>query len=140
MGDQEQTFKVVQGDGYAVGHIDAMGEGYGFRKIRRELDVSEFGVNALVLPPRYEAPAHYHERQQEIYFIHRGEVEFEFADGSRHSLGTGGVARVDPATVRQLRNRGSEEAVLVIVGAADGYVGRDGRPPSEPRPGGPLQG
>ena len=67
MGDQEQTFKVVQGDGYAVGHIDAMGEGYGFRKIRRELDVSEFGVNALVLPPRYEAPAHYHERQQEIY-------------------------------------------------------------------------
>ena len=139
MSDGERVFEVLVGDGYAVGHIDAMGDGYGFRKIRRELDVSAFGVNALVLPPRYEAPAHLHERQQEVYFVHRGEVEFEFGDGSRHSLGAGGVARVDPATVRQLRNRGSEEAVLVIVGAADGYVGRDGKPPSEgARPGGPL--
>ncbi len=139
MSDGDRVFEVFAGDGYAVGHIDSMGDGYGFRKIRRELDVSAVGVNALVLPPRYEAPAHYHERQEEIYFVHRGEVEFEFGDGSRHSLGAGGVARVDPATVRQLRNHGSEEAVLVIVGAADGYVGRDGKPPSQgARAGGPL--
>ena len=140
MGDQEQTFEVVEGEGYAVGHIDAMGEGYGFRKIRRALGVGAFGINALVLPPRYEAPAHYHERQQETYFVHRGEVEIEFGDGSRFLLRPGGVARVDPSTVRQLRNLGSEEAVLVIVGGSGGDVGRDGKAPegSGGRSGGPL--
>jgi mannose-6-phosphate isomerase-like protein (cupin superfamily) len=101
--------------------------------------VGGFGINALVLPPRYEAPAHLHEHQEEVYFVHRGEVEIEFGDGSRHLLGAGAAARVDPATVRQLRNLSSQEAVLVIVGAAEGYVGRDGKPPAEgARPGGPL--
>jgi mannose-6-phosphate isomerase-like protein (cupin superfamily) len=127
MGDQD----IVQGDGYAVGHIDAMGSGYGFRKIRRELGVNAFGINALVLPPHYDAPAHYHERQEETYFVHRGEVEFEFGDGSRFTLGPGGVARVDPTTVRQLHNRGDEEAVLLIAGGEGGYVGRDGRSPAD---------
>ena len=123
-----QAFEVVSGDGYTVGHIDAMGEGYGFRKIRRELGVDAFGINALVLPPHYEAPAHFHERQEEIYFVHRGEVEIKFGDDKRHVLGPGAVARVDPSTVRQLTNIGDEAAVLVIVGAEGGYVGRDGRP------------
>jgi mannose-6-phosphate isomerase-like protein (cupin superfamily) len=126
MGNQD----IVEGDGYAVGHIDAMGAGYGFRKIRRELGVNAFGINALVLPPHYDAPAHYHERQEETYFVHRGEVEFEFGDGSRFSLGPGGVARVDPTTVRQLHNRGDEEAVLLIAGGEGGYVGHDGRSPA----------
>ncbi len=136
MSDREQAFDVVQGDGYAVGHIDAMGEGFGFRKIRRELGVEAFGINALVLPPRYEAPKHYHERQEETYFVHSGEVEIEFGDGSRHALGPGCVARVSPATVRQLRNLGSTEAVLVIAGGEGGYVGRDGQAPAGSSPGG----
>ena len=38
--------EVLTGDGYAVGSLDALGEGPGFRKVRRELDVKEFGVNA----------------------------------------------------------------------------------------------
>jgi mannose-6-phosphate isomerase-like protein (cupin superfamily) len=113
-----------------------MGEGYGFRKIRRELGVEAFGINALVLPPRYEAPKHFHERQEETYFVHKGEVEIEFGDGSRHQLSEGCVARVSAATVRQLRNLGSEEAVLVIVGGEGGYVGRDGQAPSGSTPGG----
>ena len=28
-----------QGDGYAVGHLDDLGEGPGFRKVRKGLDV-----------------------------------------------------------------------------------------------------
>jgi hypothetical protein len=39
----------VEGDGYTVASLDGVGEGYGFRKIRRELGVTEFGVNAIVL-------------------------------------------------------------------------------------------
>jgi mannose-6-phosphate isomerase-like protein (cupin superfamily) len=105
-----------------------MGDGYGFRKIRRELGVSAFGINALVLRPGYSAPAHYHERQEETYFVHRGEVEIEFGDRSRHLLRPGGVARVDASTVRRVRNVGSQDAVLLVAGGAGGYVGRDGQP------------
>ena len=45
------------------------------------------------------------------------------------SLGPGGLARVDAATVRGMRNTSdSEEATYVCVGGAGGYVGRDGVP------------
>src|SRR5215510_7661166 len=77
----------LEGDGYAVASLDGIGEGYGFRKIRRELGVTEFGVNAIVLPAGWETGGHYHERQQELYFVHSGELEVEFADGATHTLG-----------------------------------------------------
>jgi uncharacterized cupin superfamily protein len=120
------------GDGYAVSSLEALGEGPGFRKIRKELGVSAFGVNALVLPPAFAAQPHFHERQEELYFVHQGTVELTFHqdDDQRITLGPGGLARVDAATVRQLRNTSdSEEAVIVVAGGADGYVGRDGRRP-----------
>jgi quercetin dioxygenase-like cupin family protein len=120
---------VIEGDGYAVGHIDEMGERYGFRKIRRTLGVDAFGVNAIALPPGYETGRHYHDSQQELYFVHRGTVEIEFGDGSTHTLPSGAAARVDAPTVRKIRNVGDEDALYVIVGAKDGYVGRDGRLP-----------
>ena len=34
--------------GYVFGSLDELGEGYGFRKIRRGLGVTAFGANALV--------------------------------------------------------------------------------------------
>jgi mannose-6-phosphate isomerase-like protein (cupin superfamily) len=129
----------AQGDGYAVGHIDDMGDRYGFRKVRRSLDVTAFGVNALVLPPRYDAGNHFHDEQEEVYFLHSGEVEMRFGDGSTHRLRPGSVARVSASTVRGIANVGDEDAVLFVVGGKDGYVGRDGRlPEGEERGGGPL--
>ena len=118
---------VTEGDGYAVGSLDGLGDGYGFRKIRRELGVTAFGVNAIVLPPGYEGRGHYHDEQEELYFVHRGEIEIKFGDGSSHRLGAGGVARVDPQTVRSLKNVGADDAVYLAIGGKDGYVGRDGR-------------
>lgn len=118
--------ETVHGDGYAVANIADLGDGPGFRKIRRELDVKAFGINAIVLPAGSETGRHYHERQEETYFVHSGRVEMVFGDGSSHELGPGGVARVDAATVRMLRNIGDEDAVYVVVGGLDGYVGRDG--------------
>jgi mannose-6-phosphate isomerase-like protein (cupin superfamily) len=120
--------ETTTGDGWAVGSIDAMGDGPGFRKVRRELDVKAFGVNAVVMPPGYASGPHYHERQEELYLVHRGQIEFTFGEGEAVVLGPGGLARVDPATVRRVRNTSdSEEAVYLCVGGADGYVGRDGR-------------
>lgn len=119
-----------EGDGYAVANLADLGDGPGFRKIRRELGVSAFGVNAIVLPPGYETGSHYHEEQEELYFVHSGRVEIEFGDGSTAELGEGGIARVDPSTHRKIRNLSdSEEAIYVVIGGKDGYVGRDGKLP-----------
>jgi mannose-6-phosphate isomerase-like protein (cupin superfamily) len=127
MADRVQ--ETVTGEGYAVGSLDGMGEGPGFRKVRRELDVTAFGANAIVLPAGMDAGAHFHETQEELYFVHSGELEFEFGDGEKFVLGAGGLARVDAQTVRAIRNPGEGDAVYLIVGGKDGYVGRDGKSP-----------
>jgi mannose-6-phosphate isomerase-like protein (cupin superfamily) len=120
--------QVRSGDGYAAASLDDLGQGPGFRKVRAPLGVTAFGVNAIVLPPSYETGSHFHDEQEELYFVHSGEVEFEFGDGSTVRLGPGGLARVDAATHRRVRNLSdSEEAVYVVVGGKDGYVGRDGK-------------
>jgi mannose-6-phosphate isomerase-like protein (cupin superfamily) len=119
--------RVTTGEGYAVGHLDDLGDGPGFRKVRQGLGVTAFGVNAVVVPPGIETGFHYHDRQEELYFIHRGTVEMEFADGTVRRLDEGGLARVDAATVRRIRNVGDVDVVYLCVGGKDGYVGRDGR-------------
>ncbi len=114
--------------------LDELGDGYGFRKIRKELGVTAFGVNALVLPAGAWTSRHFHERQEELYFVHRGTLEFEFGDGERVRLEPGGLVGVDASTVRRMGNVGDEDAVFVIVGGEGGDVGRDGRlPPGEER-------
>ena len=120
---------IEKGAGYAVGSLDALGDGPGFLKIRRELEVAEMGVNAVVLPPGVETGFHFHDEQEELYFVHSGTVEIKFGDGSKYTLETGGLARVDASTHRAMKNLGDSDAVLVIVGAKGGYVGRDGREP-----------
>lgn len=118
----------IKGDGWAVASLDDLGDGPGFRKVRRALDVTEFGVNAIVLPPAYTSRRHFHERQQELYLVFRGEIEFDF-DGAKQTLGPGGFARVDAPVVRSLRNTSdTDDAVFVCVGGEGGYVGRDGLP------------
>ena len=127
--DSKPVSEIIVGDGYAVANVDAIGDPYGFRKIRRELGVTAFGMNAISMPPGYETGRHYHDQQEETYFVHRGTIEMEFGDGSKHVLSAGGLARVDAATVRKLKNVGDTDALYVIVGGKDGYVGRDGRLP-----------
>src|SRR5438128_2436265 len=123
----DEVIETIEGDGYAVGHLDGLGEGYGFRKIRKGLGVTAFGINAIVIPPSYETGGHFHDEQEETYFVHSGQIEMEFGDGSRHTLRAGGVARVDAATVRKIRNvSDTDDAIYVIAGGKDGYVGRDG--------------
>jgi mannose-6-phosphate isomerase-like protein (cupin superfamily) len=121
---------VIEGEGYAVGSLDDLGEAPGFRKVRKGLGVTAFGVNAIVMPPGIDSGFHYHDTQEELYFVHRGTIEMEFGDGSVHRLGEGGMARVDAATVRKVSNVGDVDAVYLCAGGKDGYVGRDGRVPA----------
>jgi uncharacterized cupin superfamily protein len=125
----DDVHEVVEGAGYAVANVDSLADGPGFRKVRKALGVTAFGVNAIELPPGYETGRHYHEKQEELYFVHRGRVEMTFDDGESHVLGPGGVARVDAATIRKVKNVGDEPAVYLVTGGKDGYVGRDGKLP-----------
>jgi quercetin dioxygenase-like cupin family protein len=127
----------IHGDGYACSTLEEIGDGYGFRKIRRALGVTAFGINAIVLPTGYESAEHYHDEQEETYFVHQGEVEFRFGDGTRHVLGPGGVVRVDAQTHRGIRNVGDGDAIVVAAGGKDGYVGRDGQAVGGSSAGGP---
>jgi quercetin dioxygenase-like cupin family protein len=120
---------VKTGEGYAVGGLDDLGDAPGFRKVRKGLGVTAFGVNAIVMPPGIDSGFHFHDTQEELYFVHRGTIEMEFGDGSVHTLAEGGMARVDAATLRKVRNVGDVDAVYLCAGGKDGYVGRDGRLP-----------
>jgi mannose-6-phosphate isomerase-like protein (cupin superfamily) len=127
----------ASGSGYTVSSLEQMGDGPGFRKVRRALGVTAFGINAIVLPPGYSTGLHYHDQQEETYFVHQGRVEFRFGDDSAHVVGPGGLARVDAATHRGMRNVGDGEAIVVVAGGKDGYVGRDGQAVGEDPRGGP---
>ncbi|HWX86640.1 MAG TPA: cupin domain-containing protein, partial [Solirubrobacteraceae bacterium] len=96
-------------------------------KLRKGLGVTAFGVNVISMPAGYETGNHYHDTQEELYFVHRGTIEMEFGDGTTHRLEEGGSARVDAATPRKLRNVGEGDATYLCAGGKDGYVGRDGR-------------
>jgi mannose-6-phosphate isomerase-like protein (cupin superfamily) len=111
--------------GHATSALDALGAGP-FRKAREALGVTAFGVNGLVLPPDTEWFDHFHERQDELYFVHRGRAGFS-VDGETFELGPGGLCHVESTTPRKVWNAGEEELVLLIVGGEGGYVGRDGQ-------------
>ena len=112
--------------GHSFGAIDELGEGYGFRKVRRALGVNAFGVNAIVMPPRFEGFLHFHELQDELYFVHSGTARVE-VDGEERLLGPGGLFHCESTTPRRVSNGGDDDLVLLVVGAKDGYVERDGQ-------------
>ena len=116
--------------GYTVSSLDELGGGHGFRKVRSALGVTAFGVNAIVFPPRYEGPNHFHDTQDELYFVHQGTATFSF-DGKEHTVGPGGLVHVESTTHRQISNRTDDDVVLLIVGGKDGYVERDGHTTTE---------
>jgi len=110
---------------YAFGTLDEMGSGPGFRKVRQALGVEAFGVNAIVLAPGHEGFLHYHDTQDELYFVHRGTARFE-VEGESRDVGPGGLLHVSSTTPRKVSNGGTDECIVLVVGAKDGYVGRDG--------------
>jgi quercetin dioxygenase-like cupin family protein len=112
--------------GYAFSSLDELGEGFGFRKVRHALGVTAFGVNGIVFPPGYVGFQHWHDEQDELYFVHRGRARVEVGEEVRE-LGEGGLLHVESTTPRLVSNASdSDELVLLVVGGKDGYVERDG--------------
>ena len=110
---------------YAFSSLEELGSGPGFRKIRAALGVRAFGINGIVMPPGHDGFLHFHDTQDELYFVHRGRVAVE-VEGETRVLGEGGLFHVEATTPRKVSNPFEEEAVLLAIGGKDGYVARDG--------------
>jgi quercetin dioxygenase-like cupin family protein len=96
-----------------------------FLPLRRQLGVTSFGMNQIVLEPRQRGRIHRHGRQEEVYLVLDGTLTL-LVEGNEHVLERGELVRVAPSVRRQLVNRGPERLVLLALGGASEHVGRDG--------------
>jgi uncharacterized cupin superfamily protein len=111
-------------DGVSFTQID-LGSGERFQALRRELGVSTFGLNLILLQPGQCGRVHRHEHQEEVYLVLDGELSL-YVEGEEHVLGQGALARVAPNVRRQLVNRRPQRVVLLALGGATDHTGRDG--------------
>ncbi|HEV7772138.1 MAG TPA: cupin domain-containing protein [Conexibacter sp.] len=111
-------------DGVSFTQID-LDSGERFQALRRELGVSTFGLNLLLLQPGQRGRIHRHEHQEEVYLVLDGELSL-YVEGEEHVLRQGALARVAPNVRRQLVNRRPQRVVLLALGGATDHTGRDG--------------
>ena len=102
-----------------------MGKGYGFRRVRGPLGIEAFGSNVIVMPPHFEGFEHYHDLQDELYFVHSGTARIDVG-GETRELGPGGLFHCRSTEPRRISNAGVDDLVVLVVGARSGYVERDG--------------
>ena len=96
-----------------------------FVPLRRQLGVSSFGINQIVLQPGQRGRIHRHGRQEEVYLVLEGRLDL-IVEGHEALLSEGELIRVAPGLRRQLVNRGPERVVLIALGGAAPHEGRDG--------------
>src|SRR3954451_15451701 len=97
-----------------------------FLSLRRELGVTSFGINQILLRPGQRGRIHSHHTQEEVYVVLHGTLTL-WVEGEPRELGVGELARVGPDTKRQIANRSPEEDVLILaLGGHGEHVGRDG--------------
>lgn len=96
-----------------------------FVPLRRQLGVSTFGLNLIVLAPRQRGRIHRHGSQEEVYLVLAGELTL-LVEGEESKLGEGELVRVAPSVRRQLLNRGPAELRLLALGGSNEHQGRDG--------------
>jgi quercetin dioxygenase-like cupin family protein len=96
-----------------------------FVSLRRQLGVTSFGMNQMVLEPRQRGRIHRHAHQEEVYLVLEGTLTL-LVEGEEHVLARGELVRVAPDVRRQIVNRGPHRVVLLALGGAGEHVGRDG--------------
>jgi uncharacterized cupin superfamily protein len=95
-----------------------------FSALRRQLGVTSFGMNLIVLEPRQRGRIHRHERQEEVYLVLEGTLTL-VVEGEESALERGELMRVAPDLRRQLVNRGPGRLVLLALGGTGEHAGRD---------------
>ena len=110
--------------GVSVTHLDPESPER-FVALRRQLGVSAFGINQMLLRPGERGRIHRHEHQEEVYLVLRGTLTLE-VEGVEQDLAEGDVARVGPEVRRRLTNRGPGLCAVFAIGGAGEHAGRDG--------------
>ncbi|HEX6024946.1 MAG TPA: cupin domain-containing protein [Solirubrobacter sp.] len=97
-----------------------------FVPLRRQLGVTSFGLNQILLRPGQRGRIHRHRNQEEVYLVLAGTLTL-IVEGEARELNQGELVRVAPEVRRQLVNRKpGEDLLLLAIGAAGEHVGRDG--------------
>lgn len=87
---------------------------------RDALGTEQLGVTVLELEPDAKGKEHDHDHdgQEEVYVVVEGEVDVDLTDhGETVTLGEDEALRIDADESRQIVNRGTERAKLVLAGA-----------------------
>ena len=75
-------------------------------------------ANMWRYPPGTRGKRHSDPVQEEVFVVIEGTLTIDLGEPpERHEIARGGVAVVQPGTILQLRNLGSEDLVLYIYGA-----------------------
>ena len=122
-GRRHEKMPIVQ-DGTTTTRLDP-DTGERFLPLRRQLGVSSFGCNQIVLQPGQRGRIHRHQRQEEVYLVLEGQLTLVM-EAEPTELGEGELIRVGPQVRRQLVNYGPERLVLLALGGATEHQGRDG--------------
>jgi mannose-6-phosphate isomerase-like protein (cupin superfamily) len=110
--------------GFAFAKLDP-DSGERFVSLRRELGVTTFGINQILLRPGQRGRIHRHLKQEEVYLVIAGTLTL-WIEGERHEIGAGEIARVAPEVRRQIANPSREDVLLIALGGATEHIGRDG--------------
>ena len=95
-----------------------------FVSLRRQLGVTSFGINQMLLTPGQQMRVHRHHRQEEVYLVLEGTLTV-YIEGEPEELRAGELMRVAPDVRRQLVNRGSQTVSMLALGGAGEHQGRD---------------
>ena len=94
--------------------------------LRRQLGVTSFGLNQILLRPGQRGRIHRHDHQEEVYIVLTGTLTL-LIEGEASEFGQGELVRVGPEVRRQIVNRQpGEDLLLLALGGAGDHVGRDG--------------
>jgi mannose-6-phosphate isomerase-like protein (cupin superfamily) len=96
-----------------------------FVPLRRQLGVTSFGLNQIVLEPGQRGRIHRHGAQEEVYLVLEGTLDL-VVEGATTEVLAGELVRVGPEVRRQLVNRGPGRLVLLAIGGHGEHIGRDG--------------
>src|SRR5918912_4178866 len=82
-----------------------------FLSLRRELGVTSFGINQILLHPGQRGRIHSHTTQEEVYIVLSGTLTL-WVEGEPRELTQGELARVGPSVKRQLANPHADDVLL----------------------------
>lgn len=118
--------------------FDAVGDRYRFLVEHAETH-GRYAIWHSIVSPDGGPPKHIHSKEEEAFFVLKGEIDF-FCDGQEAKLGPGGFVHLPKGSTHAFKNNGSEAAEMLVIVAPAGLEAmfrKSGRPANPADPPGP---